>query len=596
MAFWQRIRQISSMPKPPRVSSLAIAASLSSFACLAGCGNDEAAETIVFCPAGTTETPEGECVTDLVVSVNTVGYLPERVKRAVVPVEASAFEVRKVEDDSVVLTGDLTGPTHSDDTDQDVYVADFTELTEAGEYYLSTDAGLDSPPFIIGEGVYDSLLHVLMLGMYGQRCGTEVSLDWENTRYEHAACHTRPASLEKVGGSGTRDVSGGWHDAGDYGKYTVNASFSTGMMLLAWEHFPERLAGRPFAIPEADNDTPDYLDEIRVNIDWMFKMQNEDGSVIHKVTPHDFESFVMPNADNLTQYVSDWGTASTADFIAIMARAARVYADYDAEFASACLRAAERSYTFLPTQPAREADLSAFAQQQYNTSSPDDECWAHCEMWETTGDAAALAECETRVGSVSMNDNWDWSNLGNLCVITYATSQRADADQRDPTLVEALRAQITASADRLAAGAASNPWGLGYTGGRYWGINGVYARSVINLQTAYRIQPKPEYLDAATQQLDHLLGLNYYGRSQVTGIGHRPPMHPHHRPSEADGRSDPWPGLLVGGGNVGWDQRDDPNAPPGGTAWSDSIDSYQTNEVAINWSAAIIYAAAGFTH
>ncbi|HSY39846.1 MAG TPA: glycoside hydrolase family 9 protein [Polyangia bacterium] len=34
---------------------------------------------------------------------------------------------------------------------------------------------------------------------------------------------------------------GGWHDAGDYGKYVNNGAFSAGMLLAAWEHFQPTL-------------------------------------------------------------------------------------------------------------------------------------------------------------------------------------------------------------------------------------------------------------------------------------------------------------------------------------------------------------------
>jgi len=65
-------------------------------------------------------------------------------------------------------------------------------------------------------------------------------------------------------------------------------------------------------------------------------------------------------------------------------------------------------------------------------------------------------------------------------------------------------------------------------------------------------------------------------------VGVMPPRYPHDRRSGADGITDPWPGYLVGGG---W---------PSATSWVDIEDSYQTNEIAINWNAALIYAAAGF--
>jgi len=541
------------------------------------------------CPPDARDTGFG-CVFDPRVAVNSVGYLPDRVKRATVAAEVTSFQVRDASG-ATVFEGSPTGPSTTrgaNGVDQDVWVLDFTEVTEPGEYFVTVEGPApfpESPRFSIGESVYDPLLHVLMLGMTGQRCGTEVAFSWEGSAFYHGACHLEDASLELVGGGDAqRDGTGGWHDAGDYGKYTVNGAFASGMMLLAWEHFADRLAGRAFDLPEAGDDVPDYLDENRYNLDWLLTMQNEDGSVAHKITPLDFPGMITPTDDIDPRFFSDWGSAGTGDFVAVMAQAARVYEPVDEGFARDCLAAAEKAFLFLQEHPdLHQPDLSRFAQMQYNTrGDADDRAWGSCELWETTGADAALADCEARVAGIAPASNWDWSDLGSLAVYAYVLSRRADRDRRDPVLVAKKAAEIIKVADAMAAAAETNPWGLAYTGGRYWGINGVYARTVIGLRVAYLLEPKPEYLDAATQQIDHLLGRNYYARSQVTGIGFGSPQQPHHRPSTADAAAQPWPGLLIGG------------AQPEVNSWKDDSTDATTGENAINWNAPLIYAVAGF--
>ncbi len=86
--------------------------------------------------------------------------------------------------------------------------------------------------------------------------------------------------------------------------------------------------------------------------------------------------------------------------------------------------------------------------------------------------------------------------------------------------------------------------------------------------------------DAVVHQISHIYGRNYYNRSWVTGEGLNSPMNPHHRPSGSDGITNPWPGLLVGGGH------------PGATDWLDQEVSFSTNENAINWTGAMVYALA----
>jgi len=89
----------------------------------------------------------------------------------------------------------------------------------------------------------------------------------------------------------------------------------------------------------------------------------------------------------------------------------------------------------------------------------------------------------------------------------------------------------------------------GKAGNYYWGSNGAVARTCMLLQVANRLSPKADYLDTCVDQISRIFGRNYYNRSQVTGVGKDPPLHPHHRPSQADGISNPWPGYLVGGPN-----------------------------------------------
>ena len=73
----------------------------------------------------------------------------------------------------------------------------------------------------------------------------------------------------------------------------------------------------------------------------------------------------------------------------------------------------------------------------------------------------------------------------------------------------------------------------------YWGSNGSVARTAMLLAVANRLSGEARYLDVAADQLAVLFGRNHYNRSQVTGLGIDPPLHPHHRPSAADAIASP---------------------------------------------------------
>jgi endoglucanase len=124
-----------------------------------------------------------------------------------------------------------------------------------------------------------------------------------------------------------------------------------------------------------------------------------------------------------------------------------------------------------------------------------------------------------------------------------------------------------------------------------WGGSSVAANQGILLLCAYRLTGKRAYLQGVLSNLDYLLGRNATGYSFVTGIGSKRVMHPHHRPSEADGVEDPVPGLLSGGPNPGMqDKCNYPSSEPE-LAFVDDVCSYASNEIAINWQAPMVYLA-----
>jgi endoglucanase len=335
-------------------------------------------------------------------------------------------------------------------------------------------------------------------------------------------------------------------------------------------------------LPDARPPTPEFLTEIKWEMEWLLTMQAADGSVYHKVSTQDFGGFILPEAEDTLRYFTPWGSPATAQFVAMTAKAARDFRPFEPEFAEQCLQAAWKSYRFLQAHPENHpADQSRFSTGAYPASDTDSRLWAAAELWEATGDADCLRDFERRAQAVHgvFDLNWDYGNVKNLGELTYLFSARAG---RDETLVALLRTNLTAAAGRLVqardAHGYARPSGTAYS----WGGNGVVARQVVLLQAAHRLSPKPEYRTASLDALGHLLGRNFYGRSFVTGIGFKAPLHPHDRRSGAQNLPEPWPGYLVGGSN------------PGATNWQDVQANYRVNEIAVNWNSALIYALAAF--
>jgi endoglucanase len=304
--------------------------------------------------------------------------------------------------------------------------------------------------------------------------------------------------------------------------------------------------------------------------------------VYHKVSTLRFGGMVMPERETAERYFSPWGSAATADFAAMTAAAARVYSTSDARFTARCRQAAAKAYAFLVSHPEdHRPDLKAFSTGPYQSRDDDDRLWAAAEWWETTGDVGALRDVEQRIKAIGarVDAEFDWGNVSNLGLITYALSSRPG---RDESLVARVRQNLVATADGIVktrdAHGYARPLGTKYS----WGGNGTVARQTVVLCAANRVEPKRQYTDTAMDALNHLLGRNVYGRSFVTGLGYRPPLHPHDRRSAADGVDAPWPGYLVGGPN------------PKASDWNDQEKDFRTNEIAINWNGALIYATAAF--
>jgi endoglucanase len=515
------------------------------------------------------------------VRLNSLGFLPTQPKHASLAVAATNFTLVR-DNGGVVFSGALSGPRTNADTGEALFTADFSAFTNTGMFQVEVPGSGRSAPFRIGPDVYREPFVTVTRAMYLWRCGIAVSGTYHGRSFSHAACHTNDAWLDYVGGNGIHiNSTGGWHDAGDYNKYVVNAGVTVGCMFRAWEDFRPAIQKAKLNLPERGGPLPEFLAEIKWELDWLFTMQAPDGSVYHKVSTPDFGGFIMPEQETAKRYFTPWSSAATADFVAMLAAGARHVREFDAAYAERCLAAARKSYAFLIAHPENHrADLTDFSTGPYQTRDNDDRLWAAAELWAATGETNYLGDFETQARRARGFDvGWDWGNVSNLGLLTYLSCQR---EGRDPALVASLRKQLLTTADEIVTARD----GDGYArplGERYgWGCNGTVARQTLVLQAAYRLDPKPVYRGTALDSLGYLLGRNPFGRSFVTGLGANPPLHPHDRRSSADGIAEPWPGYLVGGPNV--------NA----TDWRDEEQDYRTNEIAINWNGALIYALAMF--
>lgn len=510
---------------------------------------------------------------------NQVGYKCDSKKTAVFrnADNERKFSVVNADTNQIVYTGDLSDSINNTSAGETNKTGDFSSVTQPGKYYITCGNLDNSYTFEISDSVYSNLLDDSVRMLYLQRCGETVT----DSDFGHPACHTGMATV--YGTNDKINVSGGWHDAGDYGRYIVPAAKTIADLLYAYEANPE-LYGDNIGIPQSGNGTPDILDEARYELEWMMKMQRADGAVYHKVTCENFPGYVSPEKETAPLIVTPVSTTATADFCASMALAYEFYRDIDADFANDCLERSERAWSFLEANP----DLIFKNPEDITTgdygdiSDRDERYWAAAQLYRATGNS----KYETALSEMYVLKGLDWSTVGdygNLAILTAKNISKNSA------IYTNAKDTIISQADSFVRISSNSPYGVALTKFN-WGSNMTVANAGIILGAAYKATGDSSYLDAANAQLNYLLGTNPVGECFFTGYGTVSPENPHHRPSMAAGKA--MKGMLVGGVNQNLEDsaakaycQDLPNAK----RYVDNAESYSTNEITIYWNSPLTY-------
>ena len=536
--------------------------------------------------------------------LNQVGYLAGAKKVATATV-AGTYQVLEAETNQVVCEMDAVAKGFDAAAGEEAYEVDFSGLTQAGRYYLAGKDGQKSHCFEISDKPYVKLHKDLMKALYFQRCGCALEEKYAGV-YTHAACHTKPVILvedymAKVENPQTFDVCGGWHDAGDFGRYSTAAAVALAHILYAYELFPESFK-ESLNIPESGNDMPDILNECLYELEWLIKMQREDGGVYHKLTAWTHAPFIMPEEDRDPFLLYPVSSMAVADYAAIMALASKVYKEFRPEFAQKALEGAKKAWKWLE----ENSYIGFHNPEGSNTGEYDDlhdedeRFWAACEMAKVDPDNAEkyLATAIKYFKEVSGIDfGWtDVSGLGSMAVMT------AEKGVFPAEFTEEISKVVFAEADRLVNIQKESGYGVAMLPRDYvWGSNMVVCnRGMLFVLCAINSKDAKadEYKEAALAQLHYLLGRNAVDYSYVTGNGEHAFKHPHNRPTECDGIDDPMPGWVSGGPfKTPVDEAAIKMIPKGAApmkCYADHWGSYSTNEITIYWNSPAIFMTAYF--
>lgn len=556
---------------------------------------------------------------------NQVGYLADRNKKAVMTsggffqvlkvtqnmmdmAESNAEDTAKSEAEQVVMEGSAQDLGIDESSGDHVYAVDFSGVTQEGIYYVRNEAGDRSHRFRIGADIYRKLQHDMTKALYYQRCGCELTKEYAGV-YTHPCCHTGDAVLWENRGV-VKEVKGGWHDAGDYGRYISPAAVAVGHLLYAYYLFPESF-GESLDIPESGNGIPDVLNECRYELEWMLKMQDEEGGAYHKLTSERHADFIMPQEDTAQFYLFPVSSMATADYAASMALASRVYRQFDVRFADRLLDAAHRAYGWLEKHP----EYVGFKNpESCNTGEYDDVCdlderlWAASEMLVTTGEQKYQEQLTALLKENLTKTDFGWTDVSGFAALAVLTdvTHKATADS-----VMNLRQAVLAEADRLVTVAEKSGYGVAMEPEDYvWGSNMVVLNRGMLLVLAALVTEQDTvdgmseksggkakiYEQTALAQMDYLLGMNAVDYSYVTGHGEHAYRHPHNRPTECDGIELPMPGWVSGGpfktpcDEVGIEKI--PAGTPPMKCYVDHAACYSLNEITIYWNSPAVFVTA----
>lgn len=542
---------------------------------------------------------------DDIIRVNQVAFYPQQEKVAVVENGGKkvTLKVRNQQTGKVVGKTRFLRATQSPWSKKRRAVVDFSQLTTPGRYLL--EYGSHSMPIEVKANALTDLTAGAIKSFYLNRSGMAIDAAYAGKwarplGHADTLVYVHPSAVSPGRPEGSTFSSPkGWYDAGDFNKYIVNSSYSVALMLYAYEQNKAYFDGLKVGIPEQTNKTSDLLDELMYNLEWMLTMQDPyDGGVYHKLTTPNFEGMVMPVDCHQKRYVVQKSVMASYDFAAVMAQAARVYKgnkDYPC-FAGRAARAALAAYHWALQHPRAfynqgqmntQFQPSVFTGEYGDAQADDEQYWAATELYLLTDDplfretAARLQPQQFTVpswGSVASLGSFDWLLCDGDDLSTLNRKQLlAYCDKQLTTLLT--------STFYTPSGNTEKEFGWGCLAETFC-VNGV------TLLTAYRLTGDTKYLKAAQQNMDYILGRNATGYCYVTGFGTKSPQHPHHRLSTADGVDEPLPGMLVGGPNPGQqDGHEQGVAYPSKMAdesYTDVVPSYASNEIAINWNAALV--------
>ena len=497
-------------------------------------------------------------------------------------------EVRRTSDQAVVWSGTpvlwRNGAIDPAAGDR-IHTVDFSSLRTPGDYRLvDVQSGRASATFTIAADVYRAPLRAAVRMYFYQRCGFAKTAPFAGAAWADGASHlgiqqdSDCRSVLNPTAASSRDLRGGWYDAGDYNKYVNFADDALHPLLAAFRdapfHWPD-----DFGLPESGNGVPDLLDELRWELDWLLRMQNLDGSLLHKVSATTFAAASPPSADTVLRRYAPATASATISGCGAFAHGALAFAARPEPalqaYAAQLDQAATAAWNWLVANPSAipsnydnqgfvnvAAEDSAYTQAMNRLAAA---CWRFCR----SGDPAMRAYVDANHTQAHCF-LWSWASPweGDLHRALLDYAEAAGSTASVGAAIRQVLAQSIAGADHLGPHlAGDDPYGAWLPASDYtWGSNSTKAMKGLQFVLANRFGLDATAAraigDAAEGYLHYLHGHNPLGLTFLTaarGLGAEGSVDEMYHAWFGDGT--PWdnattspfgpaPGYLTGGPNV----------------------------------------------
>lgn len=489
------------------------------------------------------------------IKINQLGYTPQGRKLAIVSYEPGAaaapsyFQLKDADTGTVAFQAGLqpkSAPSFQWDGSGDiVFHADFTSFTQPGFYVLfAPEIGQVSPVFEIGENTYNAAFADSLRFFYYARSGNAIAEPF-------AKGHARPAIYQNNSacaydyddnnaskmydydpqntGITTRDVRGGWFDAGDLHLDIHNNITTLWFLLETLEQFQGKLGPNLLLLPESDGQINDLVWLLKYQIDWFKKMQNPDGSVHFMV--------IADGSDQRRQYVSDVSSGAACVLAGIFAKASPLFSSVPGmeSYAADLLSRAELSWSWLTAHTST-----------YNPTGKNGQTWSYgitndtpyrgfaaVELYLATGNNTYRTYFETRFNAASGNkvlnafggnSYYGYIGLIGNSAISKAYMDYAETSRPVSTTIQTLiRNSFLAEADKLVSNVTDQTRTyrvpMLMSNDLYWGSSGVICGNAYVLLKAFEWTGNAAYRNAATDALDWISGRNPVSRVFITGYG-----------------------------------------------------------------------------